>query len=66
MIRKDIRKFKYGTRTEIRVVEGYRDQFGKVKQKTIKKQSELKLKNQQISYFMKIPVVLNIIMVIDF
>lgn len=36
MIRKDIRKFKYGTRTEIRVVEGYRDQFGKVKQKTIK------------------------------
>ena len=36
MIRKDIRKFKYGTRTEIRVVEGYRDQNGKVKQKTIK------------------------------
>lgn len=36
MIRKDIRKYKYGTRTEIRVVEGYRDEKGKVKQKTIK------------------------------
>lgn len=36
MIRKDIRKYKYGTRTEIRVVEGYRDENGKVKQKTIK------------------------------
>lgn len=36
MIRKDIRKYKYGTRTEIRVVEGYRDENGKVKQKPLK------------------------------
>lgn len=36
MIRKDIRKLNYGIRTEIRVVEGYRDQDNKVKQKTIK------------------------------
>ena len=49
MIRKDIRKFKYGTRTEIRVVEGYRDQFGKVKQKTI---IQHKIKNNPIlKYF---------------
>jgi transposase len=36
MIKKDKVTFKYGVRTQIRVVEGYRDQDGKVKQKTIK------------------------------
>ncbi len=36
MIRKDKITFKYGVRTQIRVVEGYRDKDGKVKQKTIK------------------------------
>lgn len=36
MIRKDKINFKYGVRTQIRVVEGYRDKDGKVKQKTIK------------------------------
>ena len=36
MIKKDKITFKYGVRTQIRVVEGYRDKDGKVKQKTIK------------------------------
>lgn len=36
MIRKDVKKYKSGTKTHIRVVEGYRDENGKVKQRTIK------------------------------
>lgn len=50
MIRKDIRKFKYGTRTEIRVVEGYRDQNGKVKQKTIKTFGYLEDQSDQAAF----------------
>jgi len=36
MIRKDSRKYKSGFKTHVRVVEGYRDDDGKVKQRTIK------------------------------
>ncbi len=50
MIRKDIRRFKYGTRTEIRVVEGYRDQNGKVKQKTIKTFGYLEDQSDQVAF----------------
>ena len=36
MIRKDVKQYKSGKKTHIRVVEGYRDEKGKVKQRTIK------------------------------
>lgn len=36
MIKKDIKTYKSGTKTHIRVVEGYRDESGKIKQRTIK------------------------------
>lgn len=35
MIKKDKRKYKSGYKTHVRVVEGYRDEDGKVKQRTI-------------------------------
>ena len=36
MIRKDVKKYKSGVKTHVRVVEGYRDDDGKIKQRTIK------------------------------
>lgn len=36
MIRKDKKMFKTGPKTHVRVVEGYRDEKGKIKQRTIK------------------------------
>ena len=36
MIKKDVKTYKSGVKTHIRVVEGYRDESGKVKQRTIK------------------------------
>lgn len=36
MIRKDKKSYKSGPKTHIRVVEGYRDEHGKIKQRTIK------------------------------
>mgnify|MGYP001460051469 CR=1 FL=1 len=59
MIRKDKHKFKYGTRTQIRVVEGYRPYpGGPVRQKTIKNFGYLEDQENQEA-FMKMVIEYN-------